>query len=200
MSVSVSLDRHPVLKRLLAMPVGIRRRYVDHTLKEKRAMLARIADNVVGDMLMSVEEFEGRFYLSPSSNLVRRLVGAGFYEPELAELFRSMIRPDRDVIDVGANIGFFSVLAARHLDTGRVLAVEPTAAAIGRLKRNIELNGVADKVVLFEGVLADSNSERTINVVPGREEFSSLGSIVHPAIDGSAATSEKVQANRSMLW
>src|SRR3546814_7653834 len=66
-------------------------------------------------------------------------------------LFRSKyLDPSRDVIDIGANIGFFSVLAGRRLSTGRVLSVEPTDAAFARLSRNVQLNGVSDRAIRSE--------------------------------------------------
>ena len=75
-------------------------------------------------MRLRVDEFEGEFLLGPKSHLLHRVLAFGAYEPELAQLFVSHIDPDRDVIDVGANVGFFTNLAARKLETGRVLAIE----------------------------------------------------------------------------
>lgn len=49
------------------------------------------------------------------------------------------------VIDVGANIGCFSMLAARRVGpTGRVIAAEPADAAYGQLCRNLGLNAMSN--------------------------------------------------------
>jgi FkbM family methyltransferase len=51
------------------------------------------------------------------------------------------LRPGDTVIDIGANIGCFSVLAARAVGpTGRVLAVEPEQSTFESLRRNVRLN------------------------------------------------------------
>jgi len=49
------------------------------------------------------------------------------------------------VVDIGANIGCFSVLAAKRVgSTGRVIAVEPGEATYRQLCRNMELNGLTN--------------------------------------------------------
>src|SRR3546814_11047585 len=115
-----------------------------------------------------------------SDLLFRRLFINGEYEPELAKLFLKYLDPSRDVIDIGANIGFFSVLAGRRLSTGRVLSVEPTDAAFARLSRNVQLNGVSDRAILHQGLISDPHGTNEIHVITGMEEYSSIGAL-HPA-------------------
>lgn len=64
------------------------------------------------------------------------------------------IGPDDNVVDVGANIGVFSVLAARST-RGRVLAVEPFPENVAYLRRNLEANGCADRVDVVPCALAE---------------------------------------------
>jgi len=59
------------------------------------------------------------------------------------------ISPGDTVIDVGANVGCFSVLASRMVGpTGRVIAIEPEEACFRQLRKNIELNGAANVIPL----------------------------------------------------
>ncbi len=136
---------------------------------------------------MRADEYQGEFAFPPRSHLLRRILVTGAYEPELAKLFASLIEPNRDVIDVGANIGLFTVLAGKVLTTGRVLSAEPTAGAFSRLTANVARNGVADRVVLYNGLVAQSDSTAMLNVVEGREEYSSMAGIVHPSAAGEFA-------------
>ena len=55
------------------------------------------------------------------------------------------------VVDLGANVGVFSVLAARRMGAGRVIAVEAQASEHDVLARNIALNGVGDIVTPLLG-------------------------------------------------
>lgn len=194
MSLTQVIRSSPALRSVLAVPLAVRRSWLDHVDKPARTFTERLEAMLVGEVQLKVEEFEGEFFLGPRSHLLHRLLVHGTYEPELAALFAGHIDPARDVVDVGANIGFFTTLAARKLTTGRVLAAEPTAAAHDRLLRNLAHNGVAAKAIVFHGLVAATEGELTLNVVSGREEYSSLGAIVHPSVAGEATTVETVAA------
>ncbi len=51
-----------------------------------------------------------------------------------------LLRPGDCVIDVGANIGLYSLLAASRVGRGRVIALEPDSLAAARLRENTDLN------------------------------------------------------------
>ena len=65
-------------------------------------------------------------YTAVDDLAVGKLVASGVYEPGVAALFRDVLRPRMSVVDVGANIGFFTMLAASIVGAeGSVLAIEP---------------------------------------------------------------------------
>lgn len=70
------------------------------------------------------------------------------YEPETAPLFYELATRSRVTLDVGAYVGFFTLLAAHANPGGRVLAFEPLPQAFSRLRANIERNGLANAVAL----------------------------------------------------
>jgi FkbM family methyltransferase len=145
------------------------------------------------DPVLNVEEFGGIFRLDSRSDLFRRLVSEGRYEPELAELCRHEVDPSRDALDIGANVGFFSVLIGGQLRSGRVLAVEPVAAAYARLTENIERNGLTDRVATWRGAAGEGGTDHVkVNVVEGREEYSSIRPLTHPQIAGEPQHTELV--------
>jgi len=145
-----------------------------------------ISSLLAEDPLIRLEEFDGVFRLPVTSDLFQRIVSTGCYEPELARIVKKYIDRDRDAIDVGANVGFFSCLMAKQI-SGKVLAVEPTDGAFERLVKNINLNRLDGRIETFKGVASDSNGKCSISVVLGREEYSSIGRIIHPSV----AISEK---------
>ncbi len=70
------------------------------------------------------------------------LLGGGFERAEL-EAVRAHARTGTTAIDVGANVGVFTVVLARAVGPeGRVLAFEPFADNVGRLEHNVDLNGL----------------------------------------------------------
>ena len=65
----------------------------------------------------------------------------GAYEPELQDAIGRHIRPGMVVYDVGANVGYISLMLARAVgESGRVLAFEPLPANAERIRRNAALN------------------------------------------------------------
>jgi FkbM family methyltransferase len=180
--------------RALHGPRALRERFRRVLGRSGEAVLATLADMARGDIELRVDEFDGVFAINPRSELFRRLLRFRQYEPELAQVFRAHVDPCRDIVDVGANIGFFTVLGAKALRGGRVLAVEPTGAAFARLVANAARNGVADRVIAFNGAAAAAEGQFAMNVVPGREEYSSVGALVHPRVRGAPQVLETVPA------
>lgn len=146
--------------------------------------------------MLRVPEFKGVFTVDVRSHLFARIAMDGMYEPELAEITLRHLDPDRDAIDVGANVGFYTVLIARTLAPGsRILALEPTRNALRRLRSNLARNGVDSKAVIFEGVSSDETGELTLNTIAGMEEYSSLGPLDHHAVRGKGFEAVSVAAS-----
>jgi FkbM family methyltransferase len=81
----------------------------------------------------------------------------GTYESEKAQLLVRHVKPGGTFYDVGANVGFYTLLASRLLGpTGRVIAFEPSPRNLGFLRRHLDLNSAANVEVLD---LAISDSE-----------------------------------------
>ncbi len=196
-SLSRYTERLPVLNRFVRQPVVQLLNWLaarKHRSSER--LFERLAEQLVEDPCLNVPEFQGRFYTDVRSSLFRRLIRDGQYEPELTALCLEHIKSDRDVIDAGANIGFHSVLFARQLKGAtRVLAVEPTTSAACRLRRNLELNDVADRVIVHKGALAEKSGSLTMKTIAGREEYSTLGEWVHPSIANLSYVTEQVEVS-----
>ena len=72
------------------------------------------------------------------------------YEQEVSHVMMRMLRPGDFAIDVGANVGFFTLLMSKLVGpTGQVLAFEPGDNNLPKLKHNLALNH-ADNVKLIE--------------------------------------------------
>lgn len=177
-------------RSVLTWPVALRRRVLSGRGAKAYTIVKRLGDVIVDDVVLTLPEFLGQFAMSAKSDLFRRVAIDGVYESEMTKLVRRYLVPTRDFIDIGANVGFYSVMAARLLDTGRVLAVEPNQEAHSRLLQNLERNGVTNKVIVFQGLASNQLGEATLYHIPGMEEYSSMGKIIHSSVrDKSAVTS-----------
>lgn len=73
---------------------------------------------------------------------IGRAVLAGHYEPHVSRLFEREIKSGMRVLDVGANCGFFTFLAARLVGVrGYVIAVEPNMSNLRLLEMGRRKNG-----------------------------------------------------------
>ncbi len=86
----------------------------------------------------------------------------GTYEPELQAAAQQFIKQGMVVYDVGANIGYISLMAARLAgESGRVLAFEALPSNIARLTRNVALNAMQDRVRVVHAAVVDKAGEAT---------------------------------------
>ena len=89
-----------------------------------------------------------RIYVDASDPDVGRHVEANNYEQDVTAVFRRLLRPGMGVIDVGANIGYFTMLSATLVGAeGHVLAVEPNPRNLRLLEASRRLNGFAQVTV-----------------------------------------------------
>jgi FkbM family methyltransferase len=85
----------------------------------------------------------------------------GKYERHTRTLFEAAVEPGMRVLDLGAHIGYFTLLAARAVGaTGRVYAFEPDPANYRFLRHNVALNGMNAVVTTVPKAVADTSDVR----------------------------------------
>jgi FkbM family methyltransferase len=83
----------------------------------------------------------------------------GTHEERVQETLARLVRPGFVVYDIGAHIGFFSLLCSRLAgSSGRVFAFEPRAENIARLEKNVEANA-AGNVEVVPAAASDRSGE-----------------------------------------
>jgi len=81
----------------------------------------------------------------------------GFYEYEKQRLVAREVQPHTVFYDLGAHVGFYSLLASQLVGNGRVFAFEPVPNNVSYLKRHLALNQV-ENVEVLELAVSDENS------------------------------------------
>jgi FkbM family methyltransferase len=80
----------------------------------------------------------------------------GTYEPDLQMAVRELVRPGGVIYDVGANIGYISLLLARQAGlSGRVFAFEALPDNLDRLSENLRLNEIGRRVETVAAAVVD---------------------------------------------
>jgi FkbM family methyltransferase len=122
--------------------------------------LAALADDPVAAAdVVAVTTDVGELLLHAGDEVMTPIIQAhGRWEEDEATWMRALLRPGHVVVDCGANVGYFSVLASRAVGPeGRVLAFEPERANLRLLRHNLWRNG-ADNVEVVPAAAADSRT------------------------------------------
>lgn len=123
--------------------------------------------------------------LNPRTGL-DTLRGAG--EPEVQDALRDHVRAGMTFYDLGANIGFFSLLGARLVgEQGLVIAFEADPEIAARLREHVERNRCRTVTVEEKAVWSEASKVFFERVDPATSPDRGLG---HVALAGSANTIE----------
>ncbi|MCX5446052.1 FkbM family methyltransferase [Streptomyces nigrescens] len=113
-----------------------------------------------------------------TQDLIQRFVYLfGLWEPHMTHWLQRRLRPGDTYIDVGANVGYFSLLASQLVgEEGRVVAIEASPTFHARVLQHAEINGcsnlrtvnaaVADERKTVTLILASSNNMGAASIVP----------------------------------
>jgi FkbM family methyltransferase len=115
------------------------------------------------------------------------------YERETRQLFEAVVRPGMTVVDVGAHIGYITLLAAVRVgSTGRVYAFEPDPLNFELLCRNVRENALDGIVTPVQNAVTYHTGK--VTVYRGRTG-TNFNSILH----SSSAGTETVEAHSDSL-
>ena len=105
----------------------------------------------------------------------KQLIKNGVFEKRTCDEIMSRVKKRMTVLDVGANIGYYTVLMASRVGpSGRVVAFEPNPRMVDELRYNIELNNFSN--VSIQRIALSDVSGSAILFLPeaGNEGFGSM--------------------------
>ncbi|MBG1260433.1 FkbM family methyltransferase [Nostoc commune] len=115
-------------------------------------------------LALPAEDLRLVFYLSYYNTL----------EAGLTSLFKKIVEPGMVVVDIGAHVGIYTLLAAPLVgSTGKVYSFEPTPRTFDFLKLNIEINACTQQVIAKQIAITDKKSLQTLSI----SEHSGLNSL-----------------------
>jgi FkbM family methyltransferase len=155
------------MRRLLwriLRPYDVRRREIESSLlggidqqrdvEEKQGALrdeaATVPEAITGLQVVEVDTPIGSFVLDRKDALVRPAIEAyKGWGHDVAKLLERSLRPGMRFLDIGANIGYFTVFGSQHVGpSGSVVAVEPDPVNLQLLRANLWRNRCANVDVL----------------------------------------------------
>ncbi|MFF4350437.1 FkbM family methyltransferase [Streptomyces sp. NPDC001530] len=134
--------------------------------------------------------FGARFAVDTQDLIQRYLYLFGVWEPHMTSWLRGRLRRGDVFIDIGANIGVFSVLASQLVgDEGKVVAVEASPVFHQRLLQQARLNECRNIRAVNAAV---SDSQKTLTFVLASSRNMGANSIV--PYDGPAESTFEIEA------
>ena len=99
--------------------------------------------------------------------LCSHLMLDGYWEMWVTETLAELIRPGMIVADIGANIGYFTLMMAELVGPeGRVHAFEPNPRLVELLNKSLMINGFSRWADVHQTALADQGDQSVTLVVP----------------------------------
>ncbi len=112
----------------------------------------------------------------------------GVWEPHMVRRMQGWLRgdPSLGLIDVGANIGVYTLVAA-HMGH-QVLAIEPNMENVLRMHRTVSLGGLEDKITLLRNAIGEERGVGRLIVPHSSIAYAAVG---HPITSAQTDTSDK---------
>jgi FkbM family methyltransferase len=94
-----------------------------------------------------------KIYVEAKSFLAQDLITNNSFEEDTTKLFYTILKKGMTILDVGANVGYYSLLASKVTgETGKIFAFEPWKGSFILLQRNIESNAIKNIVPVAKAV------------------------------------------------
>lgn len=119
--------------------------------------LITLNNEKVGEVKFVLDNFE-------SGLILKEVYGTENYFPKINNNQNYSLKPDDIVIDIGANVGLFTVYAAKLAPKGKVYSFEPVKGNFERLQSHVELNGIKNVVTVNKAV-SDKNKKTKIYLI-----------------------------------
>lgn len=135
-------------------------------LSDGRPRMRRAVRSMLPSFDIDVDGF--RLRVSPRDNLSEFKLwyhGRPSEPRSIARLVEIAARPDTFVLDIGANVGAFTLPLARALGKrSRLVALEPNPVMMARLRTNLARNGLAKRVELIEAAAGVDGSGAELSI------------------------------------
>lgn len=115
--------------------------------------------------------FEFVAYPDCSVGYVVSFTRDGLFDYDWMNFFRRFVGPDDTCLDIGANVGAYTLLFASLAPNGRVIAVEPGPTSFPRLEENVQRNKLTGRVDLVNKALGEESG--VLEFVVGKQSSSS---------------------------
>lgn len=183
---------------------GIRLFHLDHLRTHSRqrneAVIRQLCANAYLGGGRSLCRVLGRYKMivdTTDVGLSSHLLLDGYWEMWLTELLTDLVKPGMKVVDVGANLGYFSLLMSDLVgSTGQVHAFEPNTDLARRMMQSLAINGFDGIATVHEQALADAETDVLLVVPIDEPKNGHLLPADHPVAGDKATETRLIRTRR----
>ena len=155
--------------KIVTTAPGLLRKLLKVTLLMSYRLSRILPDGKDEEVVIQNFDSDIRMILNPSRTMGKVIYWTGFHEVKELVFLHHFLKPDMVFVDIGANMGEYSLFAAKRLPQGRVYSFEPLPFMHKLLERSIALNEFKNISLLTFG-LSDKKGALTIFEVKDRHE------------------------------
>jgi FkbM family methyltransferase len=146
-------------------------------VRGKHRVARRLLRNSLDAQDVLLNDCEGNSFLLPhlAEPMAFELLTCGVYEAQTRAAILERMETDSVFVDVGANIGLFTVPAARKARAGRVIAVEASPLIVSYLQENVRRNRLSN--VHIHALAAWDRSGESVRFYPAPPDKFGMGSL-----------------------
>ena len=146
-----------------------------------------------------------RVYCPPNEARVAPIEIMNFdkYEPEVTQIMNLLTSECQNILDIGANIGWYTLYFAKQNPEARIFSFEPMPTSYSCLQRNVSMNNVSNRVATFNYGLSETNGVVEFFVAPGNGTNASLKNVTETenavAVVGLTLTTDQWVQNYGII-
>jgi len=166
---------------------GIGRIYLSRFVHDALLVNQIITNPLIARLTSNPVEVQGhKMFLDSKDSLW--LLNGGVYEPAETELVKKEIKRGDVVLDVGAHIGYYTLIFARLVgEEGKVFAFEPNLDSFALLEKNVKINGYKNVVLVKKAV-----SDKTGRIRLFLSAYNDADNRIYDSHDGSPSIEVEV--------
>lgn len=147
---------------------GLAKRNLSHVIPSARVKWAELRHG--GVVVRNVQGSRMKLDLS-DEGISRELYLTGVHEPDSTPQFRDEIKPGMVLLEIGANIGYYTLIALKRLGpNGSILALEPSPVNLHALSENLRLNDADGRVKVIPHAAGSKPGVLPFYMMPRRNQ------------------------------
>jgi len=163
--ISPTIMKTIYLKLFIELPVLVFARYIrliGKLLKKDDKLITQRLRDIVNNIIPPTFNHSGIIFDTTTKASTSRGIRLLTKEPDTINWLEDKLRPDDVFYDIGANVGVYSLYAAKKGNA--VIAIEPESSNYALLNKNIFLNSFEQKILALNLALYDREVLSTLNM------------------------------------